>query len=367
MTIVRYFLKVITSPQWYSARWRVFSRFSTMALLALVLALLSCTNDSKNVEHKQSAVAVKVTVVEPSDAQVTNTYTGTLEGEKQAVIYAKIAEAVEAVHVREGEHVKAGQVLISLDKSGSSSHYQEALSLYRNAEKNYKKMTYLYEAGAVSESQFDAAKTEYEVTKASFEAAARLVDIQSPIEGIVTSVNVSKGDYLNPGQQLATVATTDKLRVKFGVNVTDVEYIKQGEKVTVSSESVSQPAEGTVLSVARSADPNTRTFQVEAVIDNHDGLFKPGMFVRVNVTLSQLTDVIVVPRQAVLQLGGGEAVFVVSNGAARQRRVTTSTDLDGRVVIASGLGEGDTLVTLGQDYLQDGAAVNITEVLTGGR
>ena len=338
-----------------------------VTLTALSLVISSCSNNAEKVEQKAATVAVKVTVVQPSDEEVFKTYTGTLEGEKQAVISAKIAEAVEAVHIREGERVKAEQVLISLDKSGPSSRYQEGLSLYRNAEKNYKKMQYLFDEGAVSESQFDAAKTEFEVAQAGFDAAARLVEIQSPIDGIVTSMRVSRGDYLNPGQELATVATTDKLRVKFGVNDADMGYIEQGKKVSITSESVTQPAEGKVVSVSRSADPNTRAFQVEAAVDNADGLFKPGMFVRIEVTLAHLANILTVPRQAILQLSGNEVVYVVSNGAAQRRSVTPGTDLGGRVVIASGLSDGDTVVTLGQDYLQDGTVVNITEVLTGSR
>jgi RND family efflux transporter MFP subunit len=315
--------------------------------------------------QKEAPVAVQVTVVVPSDEKVNKTYTGTLEGEKQAVIYAKIAEAIEAVHVREGQPVAAVQVLISLDKAGPSSRYQESLSIYRNAEKYYKKMDYLLKEGAVSESQCDAARTEYEVAKASFEAAARLVEIQSPIDGVVTSLKVSNGDYLTPGQELATVATTDRLRVRFGVNAVDVGNVGQGNNVSITSESAAQSTEGKVVSVARSADPATRSFQVEAIIDNRDGLFKPGMFVHIDITLSRLTHVIVVPRQAVRQLRQNKVVFVVANGTAHVRRVTTGTDLDGRVEIVAGLGAGDTLVTLGQDFLQDGAAVTIAEVRPG--
>ncbi len=310
-------------------------------------------------------MAIKVTVVELSDEEIVKTYTGTLEGEKQAVIYAKIAEAVEAVHVREGQRIKTDQVLISLDKSGPSSRYQEALSLYRNAEKNYKKMEFLFGEGAVSESQFDAAKTQYEVTKAGFEAAAQLVEIHSPIDGIVTSLKISKGDFLGPGQELATVATVDRLRVKFGVNAADIGSMTPGTLVTVSSADATRTAEGTVLSVARSADPVTRTFQVEVVFDNSEGMFRPGVFIRINIPLEQLTGVVVVPRQAVIARRGGEVVFVVSNGIAQERAVTTGADLGGRIVVTSGLDVGDTLVTLGQDYLQDGVEVNITDIVEG--
>ncbi len=343
-----------------SIRWA--TRF---VLLVLVVAICSCGNKQDAVEKKRPAVAVKVAVVSLSDEEIVKTYTGTLEGEKQAVIYAKIAEAVKAVHVREGQHVKADQVLISLDKSGPSSRYQEALSLYRNAEKNYKKMEYLYGEGAVSESKFDAAKTQYEVTKAGFEAASQLVEVQSPIDGVVTSLKVSKGDFLGPGQELATVATVVRLRVKFGVNAADIGSMTLGTMVTVSSADATRTAKGTVLSVARSADPVTRTFQVEVVLDNSEGMFRPGVFIRINIPLEQLTGVVVVPRQAVIARRGEEVVFVVSNGVAQEREVTTGADLGGRIVITYGLIAGDTLVTLGQDYLQDGVEVNITDIVEG--
>lgn len=338
-----------------------------LGVMALFFAFFSCGNNQEAVKKEPPPVAVKVALVNLSDEEIAKTYTGTLEGEKQAVLYAKIAEAVEEVHVREGQWVKADQVFISLDKAGPSSRYHEALSRYQNAEKNYKKMEYLFAEGAVSESRFDAAKTEYETTKAAFEAAEQLVEVRSPIDGIVTSLNVSKGDYLNPSQELATIATVDKLRVKIGVKASDVGDIEQGAQVVVSSEGASHRAEGSVVSVAHSADPSTRTFQVEVIIDNSNGVFKPGMFVRIDVALSQLTDVVAVSRGAVIARRGSNTVFVVSNGVARQRRVSLGDDLGGRVVVTSGLSVGDTLITVGQDYLQDGFKVNVVDIDTDGQ
>jgi len=338
----------------------------TLGLMVIsFLAVYSCGNNQDTVKKERPAVAVEATVVGLSDEEIVKTYTGTLEGEKQTVIRAKIAEAVDTVHVREGQSVKANQVFISLDKSGPSSQYQQERSLYENAKKNYKKMEYLFGEGAVSESQFDAAKTQYEVNKAGFEAAAQLVEVQSPIDGVVTSLKVSKGDFLGPGQELATVATVDRLRVKFGVNAADIGSVAPGTVVTVSSGGATQTVEGIVQSVARSADPVTRTFQVEIVLDNSEEVFKPGVFVRIDVPLKQLTAVIVAPRQAVIARLWGEAAFVVSNGVAHEREVKIGADLDGRIVVLSGLNVGDTLVTLGQDYLQEGTKVNITEVLEG--
>jgi len=337
--------------------------------IALVLAAVlfnSCsqseTSDSGQVER---AISVKAELVKPRNVQVTRDFTGSLEGARQAVLYAKIAEAVEAVHVRAGQSVLANTVLVSLDKTGPSSNYLQSKSLFANAEKNYKKMEYLYGEGAVSESQYDAAKTDYEVQRAWFQAASQLVDIQTPIAGLVTAIDVSEGDFTRLGQKVATVASTDQLRVKFGVNPSDLGYFRQGARVLVSADAVRKNAEGEVVNIATSADPVTRAFEVEAMVDNNDGRYKPGMFVRISIVLEDLSDVVAVPRKSVLTLDNQETVFVVTNGLAERRLVTLGPEIDGHIVITEGVNFGDTVVTLGQDYLDDGFKVNIAALSEG--
>jgi len=307
----------------------------SIVLMVMAAMTLSCSGEQV-AEKVERVTAVECMIVGQSDETTTRTFTGSLQGEQQAVIYAKIAEAVEKVNVKEGESVKAGQVLLTLDKFGPSSQYQQAYSLYQNAEKNFKKMEYLYGEGAISESQYDASQTEYTVSRASFEAARRLVEIESPIDGIVTSLKVSNGDYLNPGQQLATVASTAKLRIKFGVNVADARYLSEGSAVTIVADAAETNGAGKVVSVARSADPATRT------------------------VLDEVKSVVVIPRSAVMELSEQATVFTVVNGLAVQQALALGLEMDGRVVIESGLAPGDTLITLGQDYLEDGSRVNIT-------
>lgn len=322
----------------------------------------SGTSDKGTVER---VLSVKAELVKPRDVQVTRDFTGSLQGSRQAALYAKISEAVQAVHVREGQFVSANTVLVSLDRNGPSSNYLQSQSLFINAEKNYKKMEYLYSEGAVSESQYDAARTDYEVQKASFQAASQLVDIQTPISGLVTSVDVSDGDFTQVGQKVATVASTDRLRVKFGVNAADIGYFREGARVVVSSDAVSGNTEGEVVAIATSADPVTRAFEIEAMVANSDGRYKPGTFVRISIVLENLTDVVAVPRKSVLTLDDQETVFVVANGLAQRRRVALGPEIDGHVVITEGLNFGDTVITLGQDYLDDGFKVNLAALSEG--
>lgn len=344
--------------------------FNPVLLAALSIVLATLLASCKGAEKPQASVrtlAVKATVVHRSDRDIVKTYTGSLEGEKQAVVYAKLPEAVKTIHVREGQSVDPDQILVTLDKSGSSTRYDESYSVFKNAEKNFQKMESLFKQGAVSESQRDAAKTSYEVSKANYEAVSRLVEVRTPIGGIVTSIKVSVGDLVQVGQQLAMVATTDRLRVKFGINSEDVSFFKSDAPIKVYSEALADTAQGKITNIAISADPTTRTFQAEALIDNPAHAFKPGMFIRISAITSHLVGVIVVPRASVVMLDNKPALFTASGGLAHKKAVTLGADLDGTIVIQSGLEEGDTLVTLGQTYLDDGSKINVTDATEGAR
>jgi membrane fusion protein (multidrug efflux system) len=253
-------------------------------------------------------------------------------------------------------------VVLSLDREGPSSQYREAHSTFLNTEKNYRKMENLFSQGAVSEYDFDAVKTAYEISRANFEAVSRLVEIQTPITGKVTAIDVRPGDMVMAGQKLATVAATGRLRVRFGVNQDEIGFFSDGAEVRITNKAANATAMGKVATIATSADPATRAYEVEAIFDNKDGQFSPGMFVTIDCILERLNAVISIPRSAVLVLNGRNVIYKVTNGRVQRREVTLGTDLSGRVVVSSGLVAGDTLVTLGQDYLDDNLKVNITEL-----
>jgi membrane fusion protein (multidrug efflux system) len=333
----------------------------TLTALLAALALSGC-GGGEPVEQVERQISVKAMTVTANDREVVSSYTGTLEGEQQAVVYAKLAEAVEDVQVREGQTVNAREVLVSLDRTGPSSKYSEVRSYYLNAEKNFRKMEYLYQQGAVSETEFDAASTDYEVAQANFEAVKRLVDVETPIAGTVTEVAITEGDFVNVGTHLATVATTDRLRVRFDVDPDAVGFFRLDNPVNIRVEGVGAPGRGTVVSIARSADPQTRTFQVEALVDNSDGRFKPGMFAHIDYILQRLDSVITVPRDAVITLDERPTAFIVKGDMARVRPLSLGRELPGEVVVTGGLSAGDTLIVLGQDFLEDSTKVNITDM-----
>ncbi len=335
-------------------------------LIILFLAILwtACSApEETELAVEEKVIPVRGMQVNPVSMEQRKTFTGTLEGEKQAVIRAKIAEAVNRIDVVEGDEVKANAVIVRLDKTGPSSNFLQSKSVFLNAEKNFKKMEYLFGEGAISETQFDGAKTEYEVARANYEAARQLVELKTPIAGTVTSIDLSVGDYVSPGQQVATVATINTLRMKLGVGSTDIGYFSVGDTVRVLVEAVAGfEAIGLVAMVAGSADPETRTFQVEIEIDNTTHIFKPGMFARAEVVIESFDNILVVPQSAVLTRNNKDYLFVVNNGRAFAREVILGAEFSGSTEIRSGLKIDDTIVTLGQDYLSDSCLIKLTEL-----
>jgi RND family efflux transporter MFP subunit len=331
--------------------------------LALIFFFGCTAQQDDQSEAVETALSVKGLQVETSTKSLNKTFTGTLEGERQAVIRAKIGEAVDNIFVAEGDLIKSNAVIIGLDKTGPSSNYIQSKSVFKNAEKNFNKMKYLYDEGAVSESQFDAARTDYEVARANHDAARRLVELKTPIAGTVTSIDVSVGDYVSPGQPVGTVATIEILRMKLGVNSSDVGYFNVGDKVSVHVESVSDSvASGRVVTIARSADPVTRTFQVEIEIDNEGYMFNPGMFARAEIVIQRLENILIVPRRIVINRNDKHYLYVIKGDRVSLRDVELGVEFDGESQVLSGIAPGDTVVAVGQEYLDDGFLVKLTGI-----
>ena len=121
-------------------------------------------------------VPVETALVERQALAVTKSYIGSLEGEAQANIVAKISERVTAIHSSVGQSVAKGRTIISLDKSGATSQYFQAEANYKNAGKNLERMKALLAEGAISQQLLDATQTAFDVAKANFEAARSAVE-----------------------------------------------------------------------------------------------------------------------------------------------------------------------------------------------
>lgn len=334
-------------------------------IIMMILVASSCGNKKAgDVEVVGKAIPITVSVAEPGDLAIVKTYSGTLEGAKQAEIVASIHEAVVELPVSEGDRVSAGQVVVMLDKNGLASQYNQANALYLEAKDNYQKMTKLLEQGAISEQTFISARTGFEVAQANFRAASRQVELTSPISGILTELSVNVGEYAPVGVPIATVAQTDKIRLTIFVDSQSSSFIKKGQKASImveSSANSDRDFAGLVTEVSRSADPQTRLFRVEISIDNEGGELAPGMFARAEIVISQLESVLVVPKEAVFSVEGVYKVYRIEGDRAREQSINIGESTFKSVQIMSGLSEGDTVAVIGRNLIENGSLVKIVD------
>jgi RND family efflux transporter MFP subunit len=343
---------------------------SGMCLAALCAgALAGCGADKKQQAQAEpntavTIVPVQAAVVSQTSMSITKTFSGSLEGEDQANIVSKISERVTAIGASLGSSIAAGRTVISLDKSGASSQFYQSEASYKNAEKTYERMKSLFAEGAISQEQLDGTQTAYAVAKANFDAARSAVELASPISGVVTAVNVNKGDLSTPGAVLMTVAKISRMKVIFNSNESDVTALAVGQPVTVYSDARPDvKASGRIIQISKSADVGSRSFEVKALFANaRDNWFKPGMFCRVNCSFSSGRESIVVPNAAVMSDGTNSRVFVLKNGRSSQRPVRLGVTDGSRTEVIEGLAAGDTVATVGMNNLKDGSTVNVVGV-----
>lgn len=224
-------------------------------------------------------------------------------------------------------------------------------------------MKSLYAEGAVSMQTLDGVQTQYDVAKANYIAARGVVELTTPIGGVVTAVNVNIGDLTAPGVSLATVARIDRMKAIFNLNESDVASLAIGQKVAITSEARPDlTVQGTITQISRSADVRSRSFEVKAMFTNTaDRWFRPGMFAKVRTRIGSGAGTLIIPNVAVQTDGITSKVFVVVNGRAHQRIVETGMTDGERTVILKGLSPADTVATVGIANVRDSSYVIVSQ------
>lgn len=336
-----------------------------IAVAALLLLVASCAKkeEAEPVAKKNTdldTIPVQVSKVELKEIVLTKSFSGTLEGETQANIVAKLPERIVAVRVKVGEIVKVGQLIIALDKAGATSQYYQAEAACLNAKKDLDRMEALYKEGAISQQLLDGTRTGFSIAKANFDAVKSSVELTSPISGIVTAVNANIGDLAAVGMPLVTVANINSMKIILNVGEVDLAHFSIGQPVKVYSEiKPGTIMNGKISQSAKSAEIESRTFEVKGIFPNtSDRWFKPGMFCSADVELKSQKGSIVIASKAIAITEKGSGVYVIENNRAHFKLVSQGISNDTFTEVLGGLKEGETIVTVGMNNLKEGSLVH---------
>jgi RND family efflux transporter MFP subunit len=307
---------------------------------------------------------------------------GSLEAFQQVQITARVAGAVDKVAFTEGQEVKEGQVLVTIEsaryqiavdqskatvaKTQASQHQAEDQLARRTGASDQHPGLIPGEEIATYQTAVATAKADVEAaTQAERVAELNLHDsfVRAPIGGVVQTRTVQTGQYLQPGAVLATILQRDPLLLRFQVSEQDAPRLKPGMTTTLTLRESAQSYTATISLVAGAADPQTRLVPVTAKLDatEHKYWLRPGAFCEVIVPIGAARDGIVVPTMAIQPTEQGNIAYVVEGTTAHTRVVQLGMHTpEGGVEVTRGLKAGEQLVVRGIDALTDGAPVKVT-------
>lgn len=347
----------------------------------------------ESIESVQETEGIPVDVVRSQVLRVEDwrEFVGVAEGCDQVDLIAPFRTRVCKVHARVGEEVPAGSVIVSLDPydpAHFAMNLEAAEKQYETATQDSIRMEELFKSGAISQQDLDHARSATAAARAHYLTARRAVELDTPVSGIVTAVGVEGGDYAASEQTLATVSSYDRVRIRLSVSGAERWLIEVGQSVrleldarrsgtkgctignTVGERLVGDGAalRGSVVKAALSADPASRLFEVEVVVENPDHLLRPGTLAAPQILVASTDDQPVVPPIAIMKHNDRQRLYVIEDSSrhpvARLRSVVRGVENGALVAITEGLSPGEVVVVWGHNKLHDGARVRIHSDLT---
>jgi RND family efflux transporter MFP subunit len=342
--------------------------------LAALLVALGCAKEEAQVESLTRPVTVERVSVATIEERIEGS--GELQAKDRALLASEVDGVVTELAVDEGDRVEAGAVLLAVDPEKRAllvanvrAMQRDAQAALAEAERDVARVRSLHEGGIASDAALDKgetgvsrARSRVEATSAELgvaERALRDASVRAPFTGWIARRDVSRGEYVRPGQPLFELVALDPIEVEFAVAERDSARVHIGQQVGVKVAPYPEEifsAEVTVISPT--LDTKTRTLRVQARIANPDGRLRPGLFARTDLGVAKREGALLVPEEAVLQRADGEVVFVATaEGLARRVLVKTGQQRQGKVEVVAGLAAEDEIVVRGHAELVDGSPI----------
>ncbi len=361
---------------------------------------------------EEAPLPVKALPIVRGDLVVRLTSPGDVIANKRAVLKADVAGPLMEVAAEEGRVVRAGAVLALIDdrpyilrleaaEANRLARLSEMLvenpfggpekrvdagleERIRNSAAALDAAASRYAAGGMSRDEYERIRKAHEtllieagrkkdevqaaskgLTQAEVEVAVALLDLErtkvrAPFSGILTAIKVSVGETVSPGQDLLTVVDVRDIRIEARVLESEIGRMKVGREADVRFSSYPGTVfKGRVRAVSPVVEPSDRTCAVHVDVDNAGGEIKPGMHAEVEVAAEIYTGRLLAPQEAVLVRNGRKLVFVLENGLAKWRYVTTGLENERYVEILDGVKEGESVIVEGHLTLAHDARIVI--------
>ena len=361
----------------------VLSQYKWRILIVIVLlygASKAYENFFPQKEKSSGPVTVTTMIVEKKDVPLIIEATGTIVSASIVDVRPMVTNTVAKVNVKDGQEVKAGDLLFTLDDRNDKANYEKLKALADDSQKQYLRAKELVAKNFISKAGLETSLANAKSAQAAAKAAEVQLSfdyIRSPIDGRAGIVNVFPGSLVQASNivttatsstatssvgSMVTITQLNPINVQFVIPEKDIPTILENQldgeplrvKVTVGDSS-KKVYEGTVLVVDNQVDPSIAAVRVKAQIPNDSMTILPGQFARVSLVASDLKDSLSIPSQAVVINPRGKFVFTVDKeGKANMVPVKVIYEYQGSSVV-TGILAGDKVVIEGKQNLRPGS------------
>ena len=347
-------------------------KYGMLFSFTLILSLLII--HAGNV-YKGTYVPVSVVKVSPVTESSVYSNNGTVERVDSRNIYAQAGAVVQKIHVKTGDSVKAGQVLMTLSVS-SAQDISDTVSLPDSLnEQTYQDLLETYYSqiaggsssaavpGTSSSSEQGSSSASSSTSSPAEPIETKDVEITAPVAGVLTSVAISEQETVERNKAVMTVSASSDLQVRLAVNESQISEIKIGQRAVITGAGFHTVYEGTVTSISSEAKQEYHTTGTETVVEvlvriqNPKSDIKPGFSAKARIITEESKNVLVAPYEAVrADDDGKEYVYLPHGRKAIKVPVTTRKEFESGFEVLSGLQDQDTII-MNPDSITDGAAV----------
>jgi len=352
--------------------------------VGLTMALSACSTGRKDQESTTSPIPVKIGKPQPREDRETVSVSGTVASpDEPSNVSFLVSGRVVSVGPREGDYVKKGQFLASIDPTDYRLDLARAKALtdqaqvgYKRAEDEHRRMKMLYDSKSLAPNDYQKFKATYDSAVQQYEQAVaseklsrkHLTDatLISPVNGFISKRSVEPGQMASPGQSVFEIVQLDTVEINVGVPETDIHLVRVGQKAAVTLPGLpGESFEGSVRVINVSADSGTRTFMTRITVPNPKHTLRINMVAEARIRGDRTVKMLMLPIEAIVRDPQGATIVYVYYPAQKRvyaRRVETDGLYGREIEIKRGLTEEDSVVLAGQERLRDGALVSVTAI-----
>lgn len=339
----------------------------------LLFVVLTITSSCKSKEEKMAggppkgmATSVKAIVLKSEAMDHKIQITGTIFPNEEVELRSEISGRITGIFFKEGTNVSKGQLLVKINDRDFQAQLKKINLQIKLAEEDEYRKSKLVEVKGISQEEYDRAASLVQTLKADadlLESQIIKTEIRAPFNGVIGLRYISEGGFIAPTSLIATMQELNPVKIEFSVPEKYADIVKVGSKVVFTITGKDKKYMGTVYAASTKIDLNTRSLTVRAMAANPDKTLTPGAFVKIEFTLENIQEALLIPAEALIPEMGGQKVFVVKNDSARSYPVETGIRTEREVQITKGLSPSDTVIITGLLQVRDKSKVKVEEIV----